>query len=137
MIPKAELHVHLEGSIPTALARDLARRNGLELPPGLFSPDGFYAMTDFLSFLAAYDRVCTTLRTARDFGDVMYGYLAGAAREGAVYVEMFCSPERPAAIGIAYTDWLDALERAIDRARADFGIEGRIDRKSTRLNSSH
>ena len=126
MIPKAELHVHLEGSIPTALARELAQRNGLDLPPGLFSPDGFYAMTDFLSFLAAYDRVCTTLRTARDFGDVMYGYLAGAAREGAVYVEMFCSPERPAAIGIAYTDWLDALEQAIDRARADFGIEGRI-----------
>ena len=126
MIPKAELHVHLEGSIPTSLARDLARRNGLELPPGLFGDDGFYAMTDFLSFLAAYDRVCTTLRKADDFGDVMYAYLAAAAREGAVYVEMFCSPERPAALGISYGAWLDALERAIDRARADFGIEGRI-----------
>jgi len=126
VIPKAELHVHLEGSIPTALARDLARRNGLDLPDGLFTADGFYAMTDFLSFLDAYDRVCTTLRTARDFGDVMYGYLASAAREGAVYVEMFCSPERPAALGISYGAWLDALEQAIDRARAEFGIEGRI-----------
>ena len=38
-------------------------------------------------------------RTLRDFGDVLYSYLAGAAREGAVYVEMFCSPERPAAAG--------------------------------------
>ena len=126
MTAKAELHVHLEGSIPTALARELAQRNGLDLPSGLFGDDGFYAMTDFLSFLAAYDRVCTTLRTPRDFGDVMYGYLAGAAREGAVYVEMFCSPERPAGLGIPYGAWLDALEQAIDRARADFGIEGRI-----------
>lgn len=126
MIPKAELHCHLEGSIPTALARKLAARNGLELPKGLIGNDGFYAWNDFLSFLAAYDLVCTTLRTARDFGDVLYAYLAGAASEGAVYVEMFCSPERPAALGISYGAWLDALEQAIDRARGDFGIEGRI-----------
>ena len=126
MIPKAELHCHLEGSIPTSLARELAARNGLELPPGLIGPDGFYAWNDFLSFLAAYDLVCTTLRKAGDFGDVIYSYLAGAAREGAVYVEMFCSPERPAALGISYNAWLDALEQGIDRARRDFGIEGRI-----------
>jgi len=126
VIPKAELHCHLEGSIPPSLARELAQRNGLELPAGLIGADGSYVLRDFLSFLAAYDRVCKTLRTARDFGDIFYSYLAGAAREGAVYVEMFCSPERPAALGIAYGAWLDALEQAIDRARADFGIEGRI-----------
>ena len=102
MIPKAELHCHLEGSIPPALARELAARNGLELPAGLMGADGFYVWQDFWSFLAAYDRVCTTLRHARDFGDVLYAYLAGAAREGALYVEMFCSPERPAALGIPF-----------------------------------
>jgi adenosine deaminase len=126
VIPKVELHCHLEGSIPPALARALAARNGLDLPPGLIGADGFYVWTDFWSFLTAYDRVCTTLRTPRDFGDVLYSYLAGAAAEGAVYVEMFCSPERPAALGIPYSVWLDALEQAIDRARRDFGIEGRI-----------
>lgn len=125
-IPKAELHCHLEGSIPPALARELADRNGLELPAGLIGADGGYAWTDFLSFLAAYDLVCTTLRVPRDFSDVLYSYLSRAAREGAVYVEMFCSPERPAALGIPYGAWLDALGQAIDRARADFGIEGRI-----------
>lgn len=125
-IPKAELHCHLEGSIPPALARELAARNGLELPAGLMGAGDSYVWTDFLSFLAAYDLVCTTLRAARDFGDVLYSYLARAAREGAVYVEMFCSPERPAALGISYGAWLDALEQAIDRARTDFGIEGRV-----------
>jgi adenosine deaminase len=126
VIPKAELHCHLEGSIPPVLARELAARNGVALPDGMFDGKGHYVWQDFLSFLDAYDRVCAALKVARDFGDVLYGYLKGAAAEGAVYVEMFCSPERPKALGISYDDWLTALEDAIDRARRDFGIEGRI-----------
>jgi adenosine deaminase len=126
VIPKAEIHCHLEGSIPPALARELALRNGIELPAKLFDSRGTYAWTDFWSFLDAYDRVCTALKTARDFGDVIYSYLVGAAREGAVYVEMFCSPERPAALGISYTDWLAALADGIDRAQREHGIVGRI-----------
>lgn len=126
MIPKAELHCHLEGSIPPALARELAARNGLALPDGLFGADGVYVWRDFLSFLAAYDRVCGVLKTSRDFGDVIYSYLAGAAAQGAVYVEMFCSPERPKALGIPYADWVAALADGIDRAGREFGIVGRV-----------
>jgi adenosine deaminase len=126
VIPKAELHCHLEGSVPPVLARELAARNGLDLPPGLFGKDGHYAWTDFLSFLDAYDRVCGVLRKPRDFGDILYSYLQRTAAEGAVYVEMFCSPERPKALGIPYGQWLGALVDAIDKARRDFGIEGRI-----------
>ncbi len=126
MIPKAELHCHLEGSIPPKLALELARRNNIELPDGMFDAGGHYVWRDFLSFLDAYDRVCRALKTARDFGEVMYSYLKDAAAEGAVYVEMFCSPERPKALGIGYDAWLSALEDGIDRARRDFAIEGRI-----------
>lgn len=126
MIPKAELHCHLEGSIPPELARQLAARNGLELPANLFGPDGHYIWRDFLSFLDAYDRVCGVLRKAQDFGDVLYSYLQRTAAEGGIYVEMFCSPERPKALGITYADWVGALADAIDRARRDFGIECRL-----------
>ena len=126
MIPKAEIHCHLEGSIPPKLAVELAERNGLILPPNLFDEKGHYAWKDFWSFLDSYDRVCTALKKPRDFRDVIYSYLAGAAREGAVYVEMFCSPERPAALGISYVQWLEALAQGIDDARREFGIEGRI-----------
>ena len=126
MIPKAELHCHLEGSIPPVLARELAARNGLALPEGLFNADGTYIWKDFLTFLGAYDRVCTVLKHPRDFSDVIYSYLARAAAQGAVYVEMFCSPERPKMLGIAYVDWLAALTDGIDRAGRDFGIVGRI-----------
>jgi adenosine deaminase len=126
VIPKAELHCHLEGSVPPVLARELAARNGLDLPAGLFADDGHYAWRDFLSFLDSYDRVCGVLRKPRDFGDILYSYLQRTAAEGAVYVEMFCSPERPKALGIPYADWVGALADAIDRARHDFGIEARI-----------
>jgi len=126
VIPKAELHCHLEGSVPPALARELAARNGLDLPHGLFDSDGHYAWKDFLSFLDSYDRVCGVLRKPRDFGDILYSYLQRTAAEGAVYVEMFCSPERPKALGLPYAVWLGALVDAIDRARRDFGIEARL-----------
>jgi adenosine deaminase len=126
VIPKAELHCHLEGSVPPALARELAARNGLDLPSGLFGPDGHYAWRDFLSFLDSYDRVCGVLRKSPDFGDIFYSYLQRTAAEGAVYVEMFCSPERPKALGIPYAEWVAALADAVDRARRDFGIEARI-----------
>jgi adenosine deaminase len=126
VIPKAELHCHLEGSVPPVLARELAARNGLDLPAGLFADDGHYAWRDFLSFLDSYDRVCGVLRKSRDFGDILYSYLERTAAEGAVYVEMFCSPERPKALGIPYAEWVGALADAIDRARRDFGIEARI-----------
>ena len=82
MIPKAELHCHLEGSVPPALARELAARNGLDLPHGLFGANGHYAWTDFLSFLDSYDRVCGVLRKPRDFGDILYSYLQRTARRG-------------------------------------------------------
>ena len=126
MIPKAELHCHLEGSIPPALARELATRNGLELPAGLMGADGFYVWQDFRSFLAAYDRVCMTLRTAARFRrralclprrrgarggevrrDVLLARAAGGARHPLRHLARF-----PGA--------------GIDRARRDFGIEGRI-----------
>ena len=126
MIPKAELHCHLEGSVPPVLARELAARNGLELPHGLFGANGHYAWTDFLSFLDSYDRVCGVLRKPRDFGDILYSYLQRSAAEGAVYVEMFCSPERPKSLGIPYATWLGALVDAVDRAKHDFGIEARL-----------
>lgn len=112
--------------MPPALALELAVRNGVTLPGGMFDEKGHYVWRDFLSFLDAYDRVCKALKVARDFGDVIYSYLKGAAAQGAIYVEMFCSPERPAALGITYESWLTALEQGIDRARGDFGIEGRI-----------
>ena len=65
-VPKAELHVHLEGTATPDLVRRLAERNGIALPDGLFRADGSFAWVGFLDFLRAYDDAASTIRTARD-----------------------------------------------------------------------
>jgi adenosine deaminase len=126
VIPKAELHVHLEGTAPPDLVRRLAERNGLPLPEGLFDGPHRFAYTGFLDFLRTYDRAASVIRTGDDYRDVTYEYLAGCARDGAVYVELTASPDHAALVGLGDEEHLDGIARGIDDARRDFGIEGRI-----------
>jgi adenosine deaminase len=88
-LPKAELHVHLEGTTtPQAYAR-IARRNGLEVPA---DPASAFACSDFPSFLDAFVRVVKALRTPLDFGEIASEYLAKSAADGVRHVEFFLSP---------------------------------------------
>ena len=126
MIPKAELHVHLEGTAPPALIRRLAERNDLPVPDGVFDGPDRFAYTDFLDFLKTYDRAASVIRTAEDYRDVTYEYLAGCALQGAVYVELIVSPDHAATVRLDPPEHLDAIARGIDDARSDHGIEARI-----------
>ncbi len=125
MIPKAELHVHLEGTAPPALVRRLAKRNRMSLPDELFGDDGNYHWTDFLHFLKVYDATAATIRTPEDYRDVTYEYLAGCAEEGAIYVEVMSSPDHSAENGMSYANHQEGIVAGIEDARADHGIEGR------------
>jgi adenosine deaminase len=126
VIPKAELHVHLEGTAPPALIRRLARRNGLPVPEGVFADEHTFAWTDFLDFLNTYDLAASVIRTAEDYRDVTYEYLAQCARDGAVYVELIASPDHADAAGLPDAEHFGGIARGIDDARAEFGIEARI-----------
>jgi adenosine deaminase len=126
VIPKAELHVHLEGTAPPALVRRLAERNGLRVPAGLFDSSERFAYTDFLDFLRTYDMAASVIRTGQDYRDVTYEYLAGCARDGALYVELTASPDHAALVGLSDEEHLGGIARGIDDARADHDIEGRI-----------
>ena len=101
MIAKVELHVHLEGTAPPELIRRLAERNGLPVPDGLFADAERFAYTDFLDFLDTYDRAASVVRTTDDYRDVTYEYLAGCAREGAIYVELIVSPDHAQLVGLS------------------------------------
>lgn len=125
-IPKAELHCHIEGAIAPDLARRIAGRNGIMLASELFDRHGGYAWHDFDSFLRAYDGASACLRQPIDYRDVMYRYLADCAAEGAVYVEVFSSPDHAEAVGVSYAGHLSGLAAGIDDACRDFGIVGRI-----------
>ncbi|MDH3231099.1 MAG: adenosine deaminase [Alphaproteobacteria bacterium] len=125
-IPKAELHCHLEGTAPPSLVRRLADRNGIALPDGLFADADSFAWTDFPDFLRAYDAASMCLRRAEDYRDVTYEYLAACARDGAIYVELFTSPDHAAEVGMSYLDHLEGTVAGIGDAARDFGIVGRI-----------
>ncbi len=126
MVPKAELHVHLEGTAPPELIRRIADRNGLALPDGLVTSDGRFAWRDFTDFLRAYDDAASVMRTPEDFRDVVCEYLVACAADGAVYVELIASPDHAKAAGISDAAHVEALAQGIDDARAATGIEGRI-----------
>jgi adenosine deaminase len=125
-VPKAELHVHLEGTATPELVRRLAERNGMPVPEGLFADEETYAYTDFLDFLRAYDLAAGVIRSGDDYRDVTYDYLARCASEGAVYVELIVSPDHAAQVGLSDEEHLDGVGRGIDAARAEHGIEARM-----------
>jgi adenosine deaminase len=125
-VPKAELHVHLEGTAPPALIRALAERNGMPVPPGLIGDDERFAWKDFLHFLDLYDLAAGVIRTARDYRDVTYAYLAACAAEAAIYVELTASPDHAAAVGLSDSEHYGGISEGIDDARRDHGIEARI-----------
>jgi adenosine deaminase len=126
MVPKAELHVHLEGTAPPHLVRRIADRNGLTVPEGVFATPDRFAWRDFLDFLQTYDMAASVIRTAEDYRDITYEYLSACAAEGAIYVELIASPDHAALVGLSDEDHLTGIAAGIDHARADHGIEARI-----------
>ncbi|MBI5103702.1 MAG: adenosine deaminase [Solirubrobacterales bacterium] len=125
-VPKAELHVHLEGTAKPRLIRKIAQRNGLPLPEGLFADEHTYDFEDFLDFLRKYDLAASVIRTGEDYRDITYEYLRDCAAEGTVYVELISSPDHAAEVGLSDAEHFAAIAQGIDDARDHFGIEARI-----------
>jgi adenosine deaminase len=124
-IPKAELHVHLEGTATPDLVRRIAARNGLEVPEGVFAAPDRFAWRDFLDFLNTYNMAASVIRTGEDYRDITYEYLRSCAEQGTIYVELTASPDHAALVGLSDDEHLDGIAQGIDDARAH-GIEGRI-----------
>lgn len=127
-IKKAELHVHLEGTITPHLAQQLAKRNHLEIPAGLIAPThDHYLSNDFLHFLQVYDTLAALIKTPRDYYDITFDYLRERALEDAIYVEMMYSPDHAEqATGIPSIESLQAIQQAVEDAEEKFGIMGRV-----------
>jgi adenosine deaminase len=125
-LPLAELHVHLEGTVPPALIQTLAERNGLKVPDGVFAGPDRFQWVDFLDFLRTYDLAASLIRTSQDYRDITYAYLMGCAAEGAIYVELIVSPDHAASVGLSDEDHYGGIAEGIDDARRDSGIEARM-----------
>lgn len=127
-IKKAELHVHLEGTISPELAQLLAKRNKLPFPKDLIDSDGkSYYSRDFMHFLSVFDTLADLIKTPQDYYDITFDYLRANALEDTIYVEMMYSPDHAEkATGAPSIDNLQAIQQAIDDANAKHHIVGRI-----------
>ena len=122
-MPKAELHIHIEGSLEPELIFALAKRNGLSLPyPSIEALRTAYAFTDLQTFLDIYYAGASVLLTEQDFFDMTAAYLRKAAAENVRRAELFFDPQTHTARGVDIGVVFAGLTRAIKEVGAETGI---------------
>jgi adenosine deaminase len=126
-LPKAELHIHIEGSLEPELVFALAQRNKVRL--AYDSVDALrraYSFTRLQDFLDIYYQGMSVLLTEQDFYDMAWAYLTRAQADRVRYVEMFFDPQGHTARVVAFKTVLDGLNRAISDGAAKLGVEARL-----------
>ncbi|MCX5245919.1 adenosine deaminase [Streptomyces sp. NBC_00201] len=126
-LPKAELHLHIEGTLEPELAFELAARNGVELP---YADEGelrkAYDFEDLQSFLNLYYELMAVLRTEQDFEDLANAYLARAAAQGVRHAEIFFDPQAHLARGVGMGTVVEGLWRALGHSEANHSVSTRL-----------
>ena len=126
-IPKAELHIHIEGSLEPELIFALAQRNGLALPyPSVQALREAYAFTDLQSFLDIYYAGASVLLHEDDFFDMAWAYFQRAHADRVRHAELFFDPQTHTARGVAVGTVIAGLRRACERAQAELGISSAL-----------
>lgn len=109
MIPKVELHLHLEGAAPPGFIRGLAAAKGRDLS-GIFDAQGHYRYSSFKDFLRVYEAATAQVETPDDYARLLATVLETCAEEGAIYLELFVSPEFCGGADLsAWRDYLGAM----------------------------
>ena len=122
-LPKAELHVHVEGTLEPEMAFALAERNGVALPfADAAALAAAYRFTNLQSFLDLYYACMQVLRTPQDFTDLADAYFARAQQDGVRHVELFFDPQAHINRGIPLSDVIDGLSAATANAQARHGL---------------
>jgi adenosine deaminase len=126
-MPKAELHLHIEGTLEPELRFALAERNGIE-PPAASAAQvrASYAFNDLTSFLAAYYEGMDVLQTAADFHDLAWAYLRRAHDEGVRYAEIFFDPQAHTSRGVPFGTVIGGLRQALAEAWQRFGLRAQL-----------
>jgi adenine deaminase len=126
-MPKAELHIHIEGSLEPELIFALAQRNAISIPyASVEDLRKAYAFTNLQSFLDIYYAGASVLITEQDFYDMALAYLARAATDNVVRAEIFFDPQTHTARGVAMQTVINGLHRACVDAKAELGIDAAL-----------
>jgi adenosine deaminase len=125
--PKAELHIHIEGSLEPELIFKLAQRNGVALAyPSVAALRAAYAFTDLQSFLDIYYAGASVLLQEQDFFDLASAYFERAAADNVVHAELFFDPQTHTARGVDIGAVIRGLHRACQRAQAELGLSASL-----------
>ena len=126
-MPKAELHIHIEGSLEPELIFKLAARNGVALPyADVEALRAAYAFSDLQSFLDIYYAGAGVLRSEQDFFDMAWAYLERAAADNIVHTEIFFDPQTHAERGVPIEAVILGLAHACRRAHAEWGLSAKL-----------
>jgi adenosine deaminase len=126
-LPKAELHLHIEGTLEPELMFELARRNDIGLPyADVDEVRRAYVFDDLQSFLDIYYAGCRVLVTERDFYDLTLEYARRAAAQGVRHAEIFFDPQTHTDRGIAFSTVVNGIRGALGDARRDQGMTSRL-----------
>ena len=126
-MPKAELHIHIEGSLEPELIFRLAQRNGVALPyASVAALRKAYAFSNLQSFLDIYYAGASVLHKEQDFFDMAWAYLLRAQADNIVHTEMFFDPQTHTARGVAMETVINGLYRACEQARTQLGVHAAL-----------
>jgi adenosine deaminase len=126
-MPKAELHVHIEGTLEPELIFRLAERNRVALTyPSVEALRAAYDFHDLQSFLDVYYAGASVLLKEQDFFDLAWAYLERAARDRVVHAEIFFDPQTHTDRGVPIEVVIDGLAHACQRAHAEFGLSAKL-----------
>ena len=126
-LPKAELHIHIEGSLEPEMMLSLAARNGMELPyPDIEAINTAYNFNCLQDFLDLYYQGMSVLQTSQDFHDLTWAYLKRCSEQNVVHCEIFFDPQGHTGRGIAFETFMSGMLSALDRAEAELGISSRL-----------
>ncbi len=126
-LPKAELHLHIEGSLEPELMFDLARRNDIAIPfASVEEVRAAYAFSNLQDFLDIYYQGMSVLHTEQDFHDLTAAYLDRARADTVRHVEIFFDPQGHTARGVAFDTVMAGITRALDDARERHGITSKL-----------
>jgi adenosine deaminase len=122
-LPKAELHVHIEGTLEPELVFELAARNGVPLPyADVAELSRAYVFEDLQSFLDIYYANCAVLVTEQDFYDLTPAYLTKATGQGVRHAEIFFDPQTHTGRGVSFETCYSGISRALDEGKAQLGL---------------
>ena len=122
-MPKAELHIHIEGSLEPELIFKMAERNGVQLPfADVAAMRAAYAFTDLQSFLDLYYAGASVLLHEQDFYDMAWAYFEKAAADHVVRAELFFDPQTHTVRGVPMAAVIEGLSRACHDAQTRWGI---------------